>query len=105
MRVLMHAAIEVSTKQDRAIFQTVNMSVSGALLQGSDRLTPGNTFEFLFRLPGGGLVEGSAEVVRQTNPLREGIDGIGARFSEFRDDCEERLLAHIQRQIDLGNNR
>jgi CheY-like chemotaxis protein len=105
MRVLMHAAIEINTKHDRAIFQTVNMSVSGALLQGSDRLAPGNTFDFLFRLPGGGLVEGSAEVVRQTNPLREGVDGIGTRFSEFREECQERLLAHIQRQIDLGNNR
>jgi CheY-like chemotaxis protein len=105
MRVLMHAAIQVSTNHDRAIFQTVNMSVSGALLQGSDRLSPGSAFDFLFRLPGGGLVEGSAEVVRQTNPLREGVDGIGARFTNFREECEERLLAHIQRQIDLGNNR
>lgn len=105
MRVLMHADIEVKNQRNRAIFQTVNMSISGVLLQGSDQLVPGETFEFLFRLPGGGLVEGSAEVVRQTNPLREGVDGIGSRFTSFRENCEERLAAHIGRQIELGKRR
>ncbi len=105
MRVLMHADFAVQKSQNRAIFQTVNVSVSGVLLQGSDRLAPGETFDFLFRLPGGGLVEGSAEVVRQTNPLREGVDGLGTRFTSFRDDCEERLASHIDRQIQLGKGR
>ncbi len=105
MRVLMHAEVEIQNTPDRAIFQTVNISVSGALLQGSDELNPGQAFDFLFRLPGGGLVEGAAEVVRQTNPMREGIDGMGARFLSFGNGCEERLLAHIQRQIELGNSR
>jgi CheY-like chemotaxis protein len=105
MRVLMHADIEIKNEKDRAIFQTVNVSVSGVLLQGSDHLTPGETFDFLFRLPGGGLVEGSAEVVRQTNPLREGVDGIGTRFTSFRGQCKERLSAHIGRQMELGKKR
>lgn len=105
MRVLMHAEVEIQNTPDQAIFQTVNVSVSGALLQGSDQLDPGQAFDFLFRLPGGGLVEGAAEVVRQTNPMREGVDGMGARFLSFGNGCEERLLAHIQRQIELGNSR
>ena len=105
MRVLMHAEIEIQNTPDRAIFQTVNVSVSGALLQGSDQLAPGQAFDFLFRLPGGGLVEGAAEVVRQTNAMREGVDGMGARFLSFGDECEERLLTHIRRQVELGNNR
>jgi len=105
MRVLMHADIEIKNERSRAIFQTVNMSVSGVLLQGSDQLSPGETFDFLFRLPGGGLVEGSAEVVRQTNPLREGVDGIGSRFVSFRENCLERLSAHIGRQMELGKKR
>jgi CheY-like chemotaxis protein len=105
MRVLMHADIEVKNERNRAIFQTVNVSVSGVLLQGSDQLSPGETFDFLFRLPGGGLVEGTAEVVRRTNPLREGVDGIGTRFTTFREQCQERLAAHIGRQMELGKNR
>jgi hypothetical protein len=105
MRVLMHADIELKNEKDRAIFQTVNVSVSGVLLQGSDHLTPGEDFDFLFRLPGGGLIEGTAEVVRQTNPLREGVDGIGTRFTSFRDQCQERLSTHIGRQMELGKIR
>jgi hypothetical protein len=105
MRVLMHAEIEVKNEHNRAIFQTVNVSASGVLLQGSDQLGPGETFDFLFRLPGGGLVEGSAEVVRRTNPLREGVDGIGSRFTSFRESCEDRLAAHIGRQMELGKHR
>ena len=105
MRVLMHAEVEIQSTPDRAIFQTVNVSVSGALLQGSEQLDPGQPFDFLFRLPGGGLVEGAAEIVRQTNPMREGVDGMGARFTSFGDGAEERLLSHIKRQVELGNNR
>jgi hypothetical protein len=105
MRVLMHADIEIKNERSRAIFQTVNVSASGVLLQGSDQLAPGESFDFLFRLPGGGLVEGSAEVVRRTNPLREGVDGIGSRFTSFRETCEERLQAHIGRQMELGKKQ
>ncbi len=105
LQVLMHAEIEVQNTEDRVIFQTVNVSVSGALLQGFDQLDEEQAFDFLFRLPGGGLVEGSAEIVRQTNPMHEGVHGMGARFISFGDGCEDRLLAHIQRQVDLGNNR
>lgn len=105
MRVLLHAAVEVQNPGDRTIFQTVNVSVSGALLQGARILNPGHSFDFLFRLPGGGLVEGAADVVRQTNPMREGLEGIGARFTSFAGDSERRLVSHIERQIDLGNRR
>lgn len=105
MRVLLHASIEVQRAASSSVFQTVNVSVSGALLQGAQPIDPGRSFEFLFRLPGGGLVEGAADVVRQTNPLREGVEGIGARFTSFRGESEQRLLRHIERQIDLGNSR
>lgn len=105
MRVLLHAAVEVQNPDNSAVFQTVNVSVSGALLQGARPMDPGRTFDFLFRLPGGGLIEGSADVVRQTNPMREGLEGIGARFTAFHGDSEQRLVRHIERQLDLGNSR
>ena len=83
MRVLLHADIEVTENRNRAVFQTVNLSTSGALLQGHEILNPGTDFDFLFRLPGGGLIDGTAEVVRQTNPAREGVEGVGARFVDI----------------------
>lgn len=105
MRVLFHADFEITSAPDQAIFQTVNISKSGTLLQGHKALPPGSPFDFLFRLPGGGLVEGNAEVVRQANSHREGLDGVGTRFLDFSEGGRDRLLAHIDRQITLGNIR
>ena len=100
MRVLLHTDLAVMNTDDRVIFQIVNVSISGALLQGLEDVSPGDNFSYLFRLPGGGLVEGAAEIVRQTNRLREGVEGVGARFASFQGLSEQRLLDHIQRQID-----
>ena len=102
MRVLVHADIDVSPTRERTIFQTVNVSASGLLLQGFDELSLGGEFGFLFRLPGGGLIEGTAEVVRRSNPMREGIQGIGTRFLEFKNEGETQLNAYIDLQSDSG---
>ena len=105
MRVLLHADIDVSHAQERTIFQTVNVSASGLLLQGTDELSLGGVFEFLFRLPGGGLIEGTAEVVRRSNPMREGFQGVGTRFLEFRNGGEDRLHAYIDLQSTRGSRK
>lgn len=105
MRVQLHAEFQVPQLRGRSVFQTVNVSTSGALLQGREIMSPGAGFEFLFRLPGGGLVDGEAEVVRRSDPAREGVDGIGARFTELREPGRELLLAHLERQIAVGNRR
>ena len=105
MRVLLHADVEVTRNRNRAIFQTVNVSRSGALLQGHESLDPGTNFNFLFRLPGGGLIDGTAEVVRRTNSSREGIEGVGTRFAEINEPSLNRLQVHLERQIALGNRR
>lgn len=102
LRVLLHTNLAITDNSERVTFQTVNLSASGALLQGPTTANPSDTFSFLFRLPGGGLVEGMAEVVRHTNRLREGVEGVGARFAAFEGASEQLLLDHIQRQIDLG---
>jgi hypothetical protein len=105
MRVLLHAQVEVTSKRSRSIYQTVNVSRSGALLEGRDVPPPGTSFDFLFRLPGGGLIDGAAEVVRRTDPVREGLDGIGTRFMDIREPGRERLNAHIKYQMERGSKR
>jgi CheY-like chemotaxis protein len=102
LRVLLHADVDVIHNKRNTLYRTVNMSSSGALLQGSDEIPLGTSFDFLFRLPGGGLIEGSAEVVRHSNPLREGIEGIGTRFTGFRNDGKRRLGDYLERQFTLG---
>jgi CheY-like chemotaxis protein len=105
MRVLLHADVEVTRNRTRSVYQTVNVSRSGALLQGHDALEPGTSFEFLFRLPGGGLIDGAAEVVRHTDPMREGLEGIGTRFTDIRQPGRDRLVDHLDRQFLRGNRR
>lgn len=105
MRVLLHADVEVTSNRNRAIFQTVNVSSTGALLQGHETLEPGTKFNFLFRLPGGGLIDGNAEVVRRTNMAREGVEGVGTRFADISEPGHDRLMTHLSRQITLGNRR
>jgi hypothetical protein len=104
MRVPLHTDFANTKSHHRLIFQTINVSITGALLQGWDATKPSDNFSFLFRLPGGGLVEGSAEVVRHTNRMREGVEGFGARFGSFGGLSEKRLLDHIQRQVDSVTN-
>jgi len=101
MRVRLQTNLAITNTDDRMIFQTVNISTSGALLQGSDDIKPRETFSFLFRLPGGGLVDGFAEVVRLTNRLREGVEGIGARFARLQGASERLLLNYIQNHNNL----
>jgi len=102
MRVTLRARLMVDDISDQLDFRTVNVSISGALLEGAENVKPGENISYLFRLPGGGLIEGTAEIVRPTNRMREGVEGFGARFATFGGISEQRLLDHIQRQIDLG---
>jgi hypothetical protein len=104
LRVPLQTDLAVMNSNERIIFHTINVSTSGALLQGSDDINPSDSFSYLFRLPGGGLVEGTAEIVRHTNRLREGVEGVGARFGSFEGPSEQRLLEHIQQQIDSGGS-
>jgi CheY-like chemotaxis protein len=96
MRSLVHANVNSSNGDDSSLFQSVNVSISGMLLLGTEAIGPGSHFDFIFSLPGDPRpLEGSAEVVRRANPNREGIQGIGARFLHFREDGKYRLERFI----------
>jgi hypothetical protein len=75
----------------------VNISRTGILLRGDDLFVPGTVFEFAFRLPSEPRpVEGKAEVVRRTDPFREGLQGMGARFVDLEDDGKFRLKQYVK---------
>jgi len=68
------------------------------LLRGEDDLDPGTRFSFFFGIPDGRrLVEGTGEVVRKTNPMREGISGIGVRFVRIAGEGGEQLESFVLR--------
>jgi len=96
MRALVHANVGSSNGDERSLYQTMNVSISGMLLHGADAFGPGSHFDFLFSLPGDPRpLEGTAEVVRRASVEREGVFGVGVRFLHFREDGSFRLERFI----------
>ena len=98
LRVLVHLKVEITNQSKRALYQTVNISRTGMLLKGDDALDPGTRFSFFFGIPDGRrLVEGTGEVVRKTNPIREGTAGLGIRFIRIVGEGSEQLESFVMR--------
>jgi uncharacterized protein (TIGR02266 family) len=98
LRVLVHLKVEIENQRSRALYQTVNISRTGMLIRGNDTLDPGTRFSFFFGIPDGRrLVEGTGEVVRRTNPIREGTTGLGVRFIRIAGEGEEQLDSFVTR--------
>jgi hypothetical protein len=72
--------------------RTVNVSVTGMLLQTATMLEIGQpvAFEFLAS-DGADMVSGEARVARHAVAAHGGVDGIGLRFLEFHGDGRERI--------------
>jgi hypothetical protein len=100
LRSMLVADVESHGGCDRFLYETVNLSRTGVLLQGDQLFAPGTPFEFAFRLPAEPRpVEGRAEVVRRTSGGRERLRGLGARFVTLRDDGG----ARVQRFVEDGH--
>jgi uncharacterized protein (TIGR02266 family) len=98
LRVLVHLKVEIQKESKRSLYQTVNISQTGMLLRGDDALEPGTRFSFFFGIPDGRrLVEGTGEVVRKTNPIREGAAGLGIRFVRLSGEGQEQLESFVVR--------
>ena len=87
-RVAIHAPVRlmpvVSGDSDVSDGMTENLSASGMLVRCLGRLPVGSTVRFEISVPGRPTpIRGSARVVRSTDPEREGVRGIGARFLSF----------------------
>ncbi len=97
LKSMLYADVEFSGNRDRLLYQTINVSRTGMLLQGDDLFTPGTIFDFAFRLPSEPRpVEGRAEVVRRADRDREGMTGVGARFVSLQDDAHFRLKQYVK---------
>jgi CheY-like chemotaxis protein len=98
LRVLVHVKVDIQEDHQRALYQTVNISKTGMLLRGDDTFEPGTRFSFFFGIPDGRrLVEGTAEVVRRTNPMREGATGLGVRFIRLAGEGHDQLESFVVR--------
>jgi len=97
LQSMLVADVEAPGSCDRFLYETVNVSRSGVLLQGEQLFAPGTPFEFAFQLPTETRpVEGRAEVVRRANGGRERMRGLGARFVALRDDGGTRVQRYVE---------
>lgn len=73
-----------------------NISVSGMLVRCSGPIPIGSAIRFMIAVPGGvEPVRGSADVVRWPDPKREGIHGVGVRFTSLSPADRSRLQALV----------
>ncbi len=87
-RVVLH----LERRPLRTFCQTENISESGMLLRGFGHYPPGTTIDFEINIPGQpDPIRGRATIARTTNVSLERMEGVGARFNEFRDGDRARL--------------
>jgi hypothetical protein len=80
--------------------QLDNLSTSGMLIRGPERVRSGTPLPFEMPLSGDPTpIKGVAEVVRSTTREREGVTGFAARFLRIEDDGAVRLERFLERRI------
>jgi hypothetical protein len=102
-RFPVRAPVDVTARLDRtpvrALCRTENISASGMLLQCRPRIPVGATMEFELSVSGEPEpIRGEARVIRITDRVREGVDGIGAAFVSFLDADGSRLRSVLARR-------
>jgi len=94
------APADVGEYDTWALGTTENISSSGMLVSCLEELPVGSTISFLIAVPDHDLtVRGSARVVRITDPVREGFQGVGARFVSLNGSNEDNLNDLLRRRI------
>lgn len=72
--------------------RVVNLSSTGALVDGIETLPVGSRCHFELALPdGSSAISGEAQVVRQSRPSLERVRGVAISFLRFEGDGRERL--------------
>ena len=91
-RVVLH----LEQRPLRTFCQTENVSETGMLLRGFGHYPPGTTIDFEINIPGQSEpIRGRATIARTTNVSSEMMEGVGARFDDFRDGDRARLTEYL----------
>lgn len=100
LRFSTHLQTSVGDGAVEVLGEVVNLSSSGLLIETDTSFEPGEQVVVTINLGGErGSVSAKAEVVRQANRERGGIDGIGARFLSFAGDGKEKIEAVLDEAL------
>ncbi len=95
-RVVLH----LDQRPLRTFCQTENVSETGMLLRGFGHYPPGTTIDFEINIPGqSDPIRGQATIARTTNVSAEMMEGVGARFNDFRDGDRARLTEYLNDMV------
>ena len=95
-RVVLH----LDQRPLRTFCQTENVSETGMLLRGFGHYPPGTTIDFEINIPGqSDPIRGQATIARTTNVPSEMMEGVGARFNDFRDGDRARLTEYLNEMV------
>lgn len=98
LRALVQVSLSLEHGGGRLLALTHNLSETGLLLDATQELAIGSRIRFELTLPEmAEPIRGVAEVVRRTDPQREGIEGVGARILSFAGNGQERLRSYLRR--------
>lgn len=96
LRSVIQLDIWVGFGVKRILTVTENVSLSGMLVRGGREFPPGTRLHFELLLPHQTpAIRGDLVVVRQSDRVREGVEGFGARVLDFVGDGETRLRAFL----------
>ncbi len=94
LRLTTRLLVEVADGSEEALGAVVNMSAAGLLLETDADLEPGQHVILSIDIENQDEpVSAKAEVVRNADPDRDGVEGIAVRFLSFAGDSRKRLEA------------
>ena len=100
VRIPARVQLFASGRPLRLMAQIDNISTSGMLLRGVTQFPVGTTFGFEMVVPDEAKpIRGTAEIMRLTDPRREEVNGVGARFVSFEGSDRLRLEMFIDRHL------
>lgn len=77
---------------------TLNISMSGVLIETSNSLTIGDAVSCSFFVPGNTTpITASGEVVRKTNSNQPGMNGYGIKFADLKEEDKRIIDSYIKR--------
>ncbi len=98
-RLMLRLEVQLGAGKLLKMCQTDNISESGMLVRCQDSIAVGSEVRLAISLPrSADPVHAKAEIVRQTNPGVESIQGLGLRFIEFEGHGRKALTEYLKHQ-------
>jgi len=96
LRVPVMVDVDLASEGVPEVCRSVDLSTSGIRLESPNGYGPGTRLQIGLVLPKvGGVVRVQAEIVRRTDPEREGVHGFAARFTSMSEEDEARLARFV----------